>query len=201
MQDSVSIQPFPTNAFDVPLILAIHNDLHGPLLNKVIPWMREPLFWVPLYLLLLVLIIRWFKKYWWLALAIVLAVASLSDYSNSSIIKKLVQRPRPCNETGLREMLEVLVPCGGGFSFMSSHACNHMAVGIFFFYLLRQRESGWAWIFIFWAFVVGFAQVYVGVHYPSDVLAGFVYGGLLGFAGFRLLDFSLKRLMRNKALV
>lgn len=201
MQDSISIQAFPTNGFDVPFILSIHRDFHYPILNLIIPYLRLPQFWIPLYIVLIYLLIRWYKKYWWLALSTVIATVSFSDFTNSSLIKKWVQRPRPCNESELRKYLDVLVHCGSGYSFMSSHACNHMAIGMFFFLIFRQRNIKNAWIFLLWASLVGFAQVYVGVHYPFDVMTGLIYGALIGYGGFHLLNFALKRLTRNKALV
>ena len=75
--------------------------------------------------------------------------------------------------------------CPMSSSFTSSHACNHFAMACFVFFTLRQTGKWWIAIFI-WAFLVSYAQVYVGVHYPVDVLGGALLGSLIGFGTSRI---------------
>lgn len=76
-------------------------------------------------------------------------------------------------------MINVLVNCGSGFSFTSSHATNHFGVGLAFILLFGKRIKWFIPAFLFWASSIALAQVYVGVHYPSDIFAGAVLGSLI----------------------
>jgi membrane-associated phospholipid phosphatase len=98
-----------------------------------------------------------------------------TDQLSSSLIKHLVQRPRPCHIIGgtyVMENLRLLVPCGAGFSFPSSHAANSFAVST----LLTIYYPKFSWVFIVFALLVSFSRIYVGVHYPIDVVGGAATG-------------------------
>jgi undecaprenyl-diphosphatase len=99
----------------------------------------------------------------------------MSDQLSSSVIKKLIARPRPCHIVDghvVVQNIRLLVDCGGGFSFPSSHAANNFAAAAYFSYFYRTLT----WIFVLFAGAVAFSRVYVGVHYPSDVLGGALIG-------------------------
>lgn len=109
--------------------------------------------------------------------ALLIPLILMSDQLSSSVIKNLVERPRPCHEiNGVRviQHLRLLVDCGSGFSFPSSHAVNNFAVATLFSYFYRQ----WAWAFMTFATIIGISRMYVGVHFPADVLGGALVGVL-----------------------
>ena len=88
------------------------------------------------------------------------------------------QRIRPCGDPDFFMHVRLLVNhCSTGYSFVSNHAANHFAMAAFFFFTSRPLLKRWAWIAFTWAALVAYSQVYVGVHYPSDILVG----ALLGF--------------------
>lgn len=171
--------------WDRSLFLDINRGLSNPVFNVVLPFVRERALWIPLYLYLLYLAFSRFHRKTAVMLVLGLALfAGGADFTSSTLIKKNVQRLRPCNEPSLKEQVILrLDHCGSGYSFTSSHASNHFAVAVYL--------SGWfgflgRWVrpaFLFWAFSIAFSQVYVGVHYPLDVLFGGLLGALFGWFG------------------
>lgn len=140
------------------------------------PW-RTPSFWIPAYAILLALLIYRFrqKAAWWIFFLI--ATVGLVDLIGNQFLKQTFQRLRPCNEPLMAGEVFLRIPaCGTGYSFISNHAANHFAIATFMFLTLGKWLGKTGYLLFFWAFVVGYAQVYVGVHYPADVLAGAVVG-------------------------
>ena len=126
------------------------------------------------------------KKSWWIIGGLLVTVG-LADGISSHLVKNQFQRIRPCNQTGFKETAHLLVPCGSGYSFTSSHATNHFAIAFFLMLTIGRR---WKWIrfpLFLWACSIAFAQVYVGVHYPLDVLAGGILGTFISFVIVYLL--------------
>lgn len=161
----------------------INRQLSWSGFDELFPLWRTPEFWTPLYLFLLLFMLLNFRKKagWWIVYFIV--TVSLMDTIGNKLIKQTVQRLRPCNDPDMIESLVLRVPnCGTGFSFISNHAANHFAMAMFAFLTIGSLVGSWRWLFFFWAFSIGWAQIYVGVHYPSDVLVGALSGLLLGGA-------------------
>jgi undecaprenyl-diphosphatase len=148
-------------------------------LDTLMPYWRSKWFWVPLYIGLT----AWFllqNRRGVLWLAVVLSAAGLADFLSAGVIKPLVQRLRPCKNPDLLDTcLEPLVSCGSGYSFVSAHAANHMAIAVVLFFLMRRQRIRWLWLV--WALTIGYGQIYVGVHYPFDVVAGFLLGAIVGY--------------------
>jgi membrane-associated phospholipid phosphatase len=149
--------------------------------DLVLPYFREPKTWIPLYLFLLYYIYKKFGKTAWKIILLVALSAIISDVTSSRIIKPIVHRLRPCNEPLLKKEVVNIVPCGSGFSFTSSHAANHFAVAISLVLLVFSDKKNVKYALLFWAFMVSFSQVYVGVHYPIDVLSGAILGGFIAW--------------------
>ena len=164
----------------------INQDLANPLLDLVLPWYREKLTWVPLYLLGAVLLVRSFgwrrTLYLLLCLGVVVTVA---DQLAASVLKPLVGRLRPCAEPGVADHARILVGCGGRFGFPSNHATNHFAVAVVLG-LSWLRSPGQRWWLLGWAVTISLAQVYVGKHYPGDLLAGALLGSTVALVGVLL---------------
>jgi undecaprenyl-diphosphatase len=157
---------------------AINQGLANPVFDVLMPILRNRLTWVPLYLLATYFAIKKFGRTGGFMLLFGVLCFALADYTSASILKPWVARLRPCNTPGLS--VRSLVNCGTGFSFPSSHATNHFALAVFFV-VLFGRQFKWAiFLPLFWAFSIAFAQVYVGVHFPVDVLSGACIGALIG---------------------
>lgn len=150
--------------------------------------------WIPLYLLMVFLLIRSFKKKGVLIIIFAMVVAGFSDFTNSQLIKKSIERPRPCHEVSNIQNLDLKIHCGSGYSFPSSHASNHMALALFIFLAAGKMNRKLTWWLFPWAVLVGIAQVYAGVHYPFDILGGFIWGSMVAYAFFKIYEKVLEGL-------
>lgn len=168
-------------AWDKELFSLINTQWCNGFLDFVLPYWRTKTTWIPLYILLFLIIgkDRGFKIFWVLiVLGLTIAVA---DQISSEWIKKIVERLRPCNDSSLPNV-RTLIHCGSGFSFTSSHATNHFALVMQLFLIFRMTWKTKYFVALFiWAALIAYAQVYVGVHYPLDVLAGGLVGCILAW--------------------
>ncbi|RYZ21335.1 MAG: phosphatase PAP2 family protein [Chitinophagaceae bacterium] len=171
---------------DRSLFRLLNGRLHNSLFDAVLPFLRNSLTWLPLYLFLFVFVLVNFRKRWWIV-GYAISTATLTDTLSSTIIKNLIYRQRPCSDPDLEGQVRFIVSyCPMSSSFTSSHAANHFGIATFLFLLLRPFIGRWAWGFIIWAAAIGYAQIYVGVHYPGDILGGIAVGVLTGWMLYRL---------------
>ncbi|WP_345953167.1 phosphatase PAP2 family protein [Mucilaginibacter sp. PAMB04168] len=154
--------------------------LANPVFDVVMPWLRNAKFWIPVYVFIIAFSIWKYKKTGaWLILLLIVTVG-VADFSSASLIKKQVQRLRPCRDDVVSKTIISRAPCGTGFSFPSTHATDHFAMSVFLG-MVYSRRWRWVWVWVLlWAVLVCFAQVYVGVHFPVDVTAGALFGALIG---------------------
>jgi len=165
---------------DEVVLRFVHIDCANHLCDTLSQLFRNPYFWSPLYLFLLVFMIRNFgrKGLWWCVFFLLTFL--FCDYVSASLVKPFVQRIRPCNDSGLPFSMRDLVVCGSGFSFPSTHASNHFGFAAFLIFTLRKYTRWVTPLSLTWAVVVSLSQLYVGVHYPSDVLGGALLGLCIG---------------------
>ena len=168
--------------FDRALFEKINSDWTNPLFDAVMPFVRHHLHWAPLYLFLLIFLIINYKHNWLWWVVFFLATVALTDMTGTYIFKHNFQRLRPCNDPEMIDRVRHLLDRCGGYSFISNHAANHFGMGTFFYFTFRTQLKNWAWIGLAWAALIAYAQVYVGIHYPSDVLAGALLGVVFGTA-------------------
>jgi len=142
--------------------------------------LRHPWFWIPLYIFIIGFVFHNFKsKSAFVFLIFCFFAVGVADVVNSQILKDHFKRLRPCH-TEYLETAE-LVPCSHGYSFPSSHAANHFALSFFMLLSLGALLPKIKMPLIVWAAMISLAQVYVGIHYPFDVIAGGVVGVTIGF--------------------
>lgn len=164
------------------LFSLINQRLHNGFFDLIFPFLRNSIFWLPLYLFLLLFVSVNFKKHvwWWIAFAACTAI--ISDFISSDVIKEHIYRVRPCNDESLRTSMRFLLNYRPqSSSFTSSHAVSHFALAWFFYGTLKNIVGKWALLFFLWAFLIVYAQVYVGVHFPLDVLCGAIIGTAIGW--------------------
>ena len=169
--------------WDQRLFITINSHWTNPVFDAVMPVLRSSLNWIPLYLFLLVFVLLNFriKGVWWCVFF--LATVALTDMTGTYVFKHNFLRWRPCGDPDFYMYVRLLVErCGGGHSFVSNHAANHFGMAVFFFITCRHFAGKWAWAGLFWAASIAYSQVYVGLHYPLDVLAGALLGTAFGIS-------------------
>lgn len=175
-------------ALDKEIFVMINQGMTNPFFDWLLPILRNMYTWIPLYLFIIIFTIKKYKKEGVAMIIALLLNFGISDWVSSSWIKNSVERIRPCNDIELREDINVRVRCGSGYSFTSSHATNHFALAVILSVLFYRRWKHVVWISLIWAALISLSQVYVGVHFPGDILAGALVGSTIGLTnGFLFL--------------
>jgi len=147
--------------------------------------------WIPFYVLIAWLLVLKYGKRVWIPIALVPVLVLLTD-QGSNLLKNLVERPRPCHEPLLEGLVHTVNGrCGGMYGFVSAHAANTFGIAAFTIPLLRR--NWYTWTVIIWAVIVSYSRIYLGVHYPGDVLGG----ALLGLAAGAALAWTAQIINKN----
>lgn len=155
--------------FDAAIFSLVNQTLANPQFDVIMPFLTDIDNWRLIIALALVSLLVFGGRKGRLVTALLLVTVTLTDQTSSHLIKPLVERTRPCH---VLPHVRLLVGCSGAFSFPSSHAANLFGTA---WVLWRFYRPLWPLFFLL-AFFVSYSRVYVGVHYPSDVLGGAVLG-------------------------
>jgi len=173
------------------------NQHHTPWLDPVMFWMSQTYTWVPLYAFLLFLAFKQYGRETWLVVVCITITITLSDQLASGVFKPLFLRLRPSHDPELETLIHYVNGYKGGlYGFASSHASNVFALATFFWLVFRKKYNGIVILFA-WAAVVAYTRIYLGVHFPGDVIAGALIGVLVAWVGYLLFTWGIRRVQQG----
>lgn len=159
------------------------NGLHTETLDEIMWWISDRYIWTPLYLALFYLT---YKKYnlkaVFIALLLIGIMIFIADKSSVYLFKEAFKRYRPCHNHEIAQLVHTVKNyCGGLYGFVSSHATNTFALAVFYSMVFYKRLWYISPVLLLWAAIGSYSRIYLGVHYPSDVLVGALFGSLMGY--------------------
>jgi undecaprenyl-diphosphatase len=167
------------------------NNLGSPTWDQFWLIITNKLTFIPLYALLLFII---YKKFGLKSLLIIiLVVAAMITFTDqvTNIFKRSFERARPCGDEALSSQIRFIAVRCGKYGFFSGHSSNSMAVAIFTGLLLRSFYKNLIFVLLFWSAIVAYSRIYVGVHYPLDIICGMAFGAVSGFVFYKLTRYFL----------
>jgi len=167
----------------------------------VFEWISERFSWIPLYLILAVLMSFKFKWKFLIILPFVALLIFFADQISVHFFKDVFLRLRPCHNPTIADLVHIVNNhCGGQYGFVSSHAANTFALAVFVGLVLKKHFKWMLCFLIIWAAIVSYSRIYLGVHYPGDILGGALLGALIGFVMWKALCYSNKSFNLNLTL-
>jgi len=173
------------------------NSLHSSFWDTVMHAISGRVIWAPLYLAILLYLSFRYKRKFLIIIPFIILAVTLADQVSVQLFKNIFLRLRPCHEPSLAGMVHLVNgECGGLYGFVSSHASNSFNVALLSLMLIKRR---WYTISIItWASVIGYSRIYLGVHYPGDVVFGAMVGAFIGWGVYKLYELTDKKLLINK---
>lgn len=176
------------------------NSLHASWMDIIQYWISNKYTWIPLYILLLIGVIVHYKKKSFLIILMMAGLITVCDQS-SQLFKYGIGRYRPCRTESTHQPKPHLVNehCGGRYGFYSAHASNSFAIALFIGYLLTPVMKHSKKYLLAWAGIVAYSRVYLGVHYPSDILVGAFMGVIYGWLFYRVFNLINVKLIQSNS--
>lgn len=179
--------------YDTELLLYL-NKLGNPTWDNLWLIITAEYTFVPLYAILLYLIYRSYGLKPLLIFVVTIALMITFTDQITNLFKHTFQRPRPCQLPDLiDEGMRYIAPRCGRYGFFSGHASNSMAAALFGGLVLIKYYRNLIFLLLLWSFIVAYSRIYVGVHYPIDIVCGLIFGALAGFGFYKLGMYFMKR--------
>lgn len=148
---------------------------------------------IPIYILLLYLIYKNYGLRGTLVVVVSVALMITATDQISSLFKYGIRRPRPCQVAEIKEHMRFIADGCGRFGYFSAHAASSMAAAVFLGLSLQKWYKYLPFLLLLWAVITAYSRIYLGVHYPLDVVSGMAFGGLTGWLFYLLQKWGQKR--------
>ncbi len=179
--------------YDKELFLFLNN-LGSPAWDGFWLVVTNKLTFIPLYTILLFLIYKRFGFKTLLLIVVIVAVMITFTDQITNLFKYVIaKRPRPCREEELQGIMRFVAPRCGRYGFFSGHSSNSMAAAVFAGLLLKAHYKKLIFVLLLWSAIVAYSRIYVGVHYPLDIICGMMFGAITGFGFYKLQIYLRKR--------
>ena len=171
--------------FDTELFL-FFNSLHATWADRMVYFISQTWFWIPLFMVVIFLIFRQYRKQAWKVLLVFALTITLTDQT-CNLIKHSVCRFRPSHTEAIAGQIHLVqkpdgqLYYGGKYGFPSAHAANTMALAFLVIFFLSKGKKWVIMSMILWSMLMAYTRLYLGVHYPLDILCGFVLGCCYAF--------------------
>jgi len=173
------------------------NGIHSSFWDAIMYWVSYKFTWIPLYLGTLGYFIYKQKTKSILTIVFVVAAIVLSDQISVHLFKNIFLRYRPCHNLEIQNMVHILHNhCGGQYGFVSSHAANVFAFGVLSALIIQNRKV--SFVLFTWATIVSYSRIYLGVHYPADILGGAILGTIIAIILFLLYQYIFRKYLYHK---
>ncbi len=169
------------------------NGLGAPALDAFMVFVSGKLEWIPFYAILLFVVFRKYKIKGLYILFFIIILITLGDQISVNLFKNIFLRFRPCHDPDLEGLVYIVNNhCGGQYGFVSSHATNTFSLAVFVSFVLKNKW--WSALLIVWAIIVSYSRIYLGVHFPLDVICGAILGILIAWIVFGLMKWANRKL-------
>jgi len=171
------------------------NGLNRDGLDQIVFFISSHWFWLPVVTVILVLIIRKYKKHAWLPILVIIFTYIFTEQV-TNFVKYAVERFRPTHNTDISHLVHIVNNYKGGvYGFFSGHAANSFGLALISALFIKNKYYTIA--IILWAIIVSYSRIYLGVHYPSDIFAGALFGVMAALIFYRIWKFLCNNLIKS----
>lgn len=166
------------------------NGNHSPFWDEIMIFFTQAYTWAAFFILFIFFIIKKYKTKKGLVILLVLIIAVAFSDQLSNVSKEFIQRLRPTHEPAIKDMVHFALKRGGLYGFFSAHASNTMVIAVLSSLIFRNKTYNR--LIFSWIFLIGYTRVYLGMHYPLDVIGGWIAGSILGYCAYIIIIFLEK---------